>query len=305
MNSRTFVFLYGTLVLFGLGGCSFANRSELQATNKRLEAQEKQIHNLNAQLGLEASSSGVPMQAEIWAQFQALRQDFNILRGQLDDMTYQEGGEGQRPRSIREQLTRLEAAIRQIASELAIDLPMLDTPLAPGAGSSAGSSSVPASAVRSAPKTGGAAVAGKTPPKGAAASGAKGKTDPKNADLAKTLYDSGAKAFSDRKYSNAINIFADFINTYPKHSLISNSHFWQGESYYQLKNYSNAILAYQQVIEKYPGSNKLQSAMLKQGISMHRRGQKEAAKVRLNELIRKYPKGTEAARAKQFLESNP
>lgn len=126
-----------------------------------------------------------------------------------------------------------------------------------------------------------------------------------DSDLAKSLYDSGTKAFSDRRYGDAVKVFTDFINTYPKHRLISNAHFWQGESYYQLKNYSNAILSYQQVIENYPGSNKLQSAMFKQGVSMYHRGQKDAGKVRLSELVRKYPKSPEANRAQQFLDKNP
>lgn len=264
------------LFAFMLSSCAVATQNDLQAVNSRLNNQEKQIKTLNSQLGIGANTGGaVPGQAEMWAQFQTLRQDFNVVRGQLDDLTNR-GAANEEVRQLRTQVANLEAAIRQMSSELAIDLPMLE-----------GASG--ATAVRQQP-----ARQPQTTP-----------AQPASTDLAKSLYDSGTKAFSERRYSDAVRIFTDFINTYPKHNLISNAHFWQGESYYQMKNYSNAILAYQQVIEKYPGSNKLQSSMFKQGVSMHRRGQKDAAKVRLNELIRKYPKSTEAARAKQFLENNP
>ncbi|MDR2891766.1 MAG: tol-pal system protein YbgF [Deltaproteobacteria bacterium] len=125
-----------------------------------------------------------------------------------------------------------------------------------------------------------------------------------NAELAAGLYNSGTKAFSERRYKDAVKIFQDFVKTYPTHRLTSNAHFWEGESHYQLKNYSSAILAYQQVIDNFPGSDKLQSAMFKQGVSMYQRGQRDAGKIRLNELIGKYPKSQEAGRAKQFLAEN-
>ncbi len=268
-----------------VGGCALVTPEEVQTINNRISNNEKNIRTLNSQLGIGTSSTGaVPGQAEMWSQFQALRQDFNIVRGQLDELG-SSGVNGAELKKLRDKVNALEAAVRQMSSELAIDLPMLE-----GAPVAATASAAPPAAARP-------AVAAPTPT-------AK-PVQPQNTDMAKDLYDSGTKAFSDRRYSDAVRIFTDFINTYPSHRLISNAHFWQGEAYYQVKNYSNAILSYQQVIEKYPGSNKLQSAMFKQGVSMYRRGQKDAARVRLNELIRKYPKSTEATRAKQFLESNP
>lgn len=253
-----------------LSSCIMATQQDLRKVQTRVDQQEKQIRTINNQLG---GGSGGMSQAEMWSQFQGMRQDLNIVKGQIDDMQTRSAEAGEIA-MLRAKVENLEAASRVLSSQLAIELPMID-----------GATGTPA---KGAPK--------KAPVKAAPIA--------KSTDMAKTLYDSGTKAFSDRRYADAVKIFTDFINTYPKHSLISNAYFWQGEAYYQLKNYSNAILSYQQVIEKFPGSNKLQSAMLKQGISMHSRGQKDAAKVRLNELIRKYPKSTEAGRAKQFLEKN-
>lgn len=257
-----------------LSSCVMASQQDIQNLGSRLDHQDKQIRTLNTQLGIGTSNDGaVPGQAEIWAQIQGMRQDLNMLRGQTEELS-SNGAANAELAQLRDRVEKLEAALRQVSSQLAIDLPMLEGDAAAGPAAPADQKPVQAAPIA------------------------------QSGDLAKTLYDSGTKAFSDRRYNDAVQIFTDFINTYPKHSLISNAHFWQGESYYQLKNYSNAILSYQQVIEKYPGSNKLQSSMLKQGISMYNRGQKDAGKVRLNELIRKYPKSSEAGRAKQFIEKN-
>lgn len=259
-----------------LSSCVMATQQDIQNINTRMDQQDKQIRTLNNQLGIGvASGSGAPTQAEIWAQFQGMRQDLNLMRGQLEDLS-SKGAANDEVAQLRARVENLEAAVRVLSSQLAIDLPMFE---------GAGGEGLKTATTQNAPVKAAPIAAG-------------------NVDMAKTLYDSGTKAFSDRRYADAVKIFTDFINTYPKHSLISNAHFWQGESYYQLKNYSNAILSYQQVIEKYPGSNKLQSAMLKQGIAMYNRGQKDAAKVRLNELVKKYPKSTEATRAKAFMEKN-
>lgn len=272
-KSRLLLFALFTCLL---SSCVMATQQDMQKINSRLEHQDKQIRTLNSQLGIGGQSAGTaPGQAEMWAQFQGMRQDLNMMRGQLEDLS-SKGAMGEEVAQLKTRVENLEAAVRVLSSQLAIELPMVDGATGTGVKTTAPTTEP----VKAAPIANGA-------------------------DMAKTLYDSGTKAFSDRRYADAVKIFTDFINTYPKHNLISNAHFWQGESYYQLKNYSNAILSYQQVIEKYPGSNKLQSAMLKQGISMHNRGQKDAAKVRLNELVRKYPKSTEAARAKTFMEKNP
>lgn len=271
---KSFTLLLLALCACMLSSCIMATQQDLRNVYSRIDQQDKQIRTLNNQLGGH-SGTGAPGQAEMWAQFQGMRQDLNIVKGQIEDMQNR-GAEAGEIAQLKARVESLEAASRVLSSQLAIDLPMID-----------GADGAPAKA--STPQ--------KAPVKAAPIA--------PSADMPKTLYDSGTKAFSDRRYADAVKIFTDFVNTYPKHSLISNAHFWQGESYYQLKNYSNAILSYQQVIEKFPGSNKLQSAMLKQGISMYNRGQKDAAKVRLNELVRKFPKSTEAGRAKQFMEKNP
>lgn len=115
------------------------------------------------------------------------------------------------------------------------------------------------------------------------------------------LYDSASKAFSERRYKDALDSWKQFTDLYPNHSLTPNAYFWQGESSYQLQDYARAAVAYQQVIEKFPRSNKYAQALLKQGLSFLKTGKTEAGQVRLNEVIKKFPKSTEAARAKKIL----
>jgi tol-pal system protein YbgF len=202
-----------------------------------------------------------------------------------------------------------------MGSVLAIELNELDvsdssppTPGYPGSDASGDAGTdisgllVPASASAVAPSTASGALI--SPQTSSAGVPVAAQPLDQGANMAGNLYNSGTKAFSERKYQDAIKIFQDFVKAYPQNKLAGNAYFWLGESYYQLKNYNSAITAYQQIIENFTGSNKLQSAMFKQGVSMCQKGQQEAGKIRLNELISKYPNSQEADRARQFLKSN-
>lgn len=298
-TKQTLAIMLGSSLL--LSACGGVTSNDLNAIYSRINNNERQIQSINNQIG--SGSGSVPNLADTRAQMQALQQDVNSLKGQMDDVT---GGDSTGSMAqMQTKMNQIETALRQMAGQLAIELPSLDSsPLiasnastTPPAGAAAGKATSAAGAV-AAGTTG--AVAGTA----AATATAATKKPATSQDLANKLYNSGTKAFSEKRYGDAVKIFSDFVNTYPKHKLTSNAYFWQGESYYQQKNYSNAILAYQQIIEKFPSSSKMQSALLKQGVSMYNRGQKDAAQIRLNELIRKFPKSQEADRAKDFLKNN-
>lgn len=262
-----------------LSGCAaMVTQKDLDAVNSRIQRNEQQIAALGGQPAGSASMGATPGQAEMWAQMQTMQQDLNMLRGQLSG-----SAEGASSPELAAQVNRLDAAVRKMGAQLAIPLPMLD----------ASGSTYAGTPQTQAPST---PVTSSTPssPSGAGSTA-----------TASTLYDSGTRAFSERRYSDAIQIFRDFVQQYPAEKLTSNAYFWQGESCYQLKDYNGAIQAYQQVIDKFPNSGKLQSAMFKQGVSFYNKGQKDAGKIRLNELIKNYPQAQEAERAKQFLGQNP
>ncbi|MDR1686361.1 MAG: tol-pal system protein YbgF [Desulfovibrio sp.] len=244
----------------------------------RVDQHEQQIRTLMSQVG--QVEQVLPGQAEMWSQMQSMRQELNMLAGKVDDA--QGGGSGEQP-SLRDRVARLEAVVRQMASQLAVNVDGLNT----------SESAAPA------PHR---PVSGAYPPPAAypgAASPAPGRVD-----TASALYDAGIKSFDQRRYKEAASSFKDFYASYPTHKLAGNAHFWEGESWFQLKDYARAALAYQEVIAKFPGSPKLQSAMLKQGIALQNAGKKQAARERLNELVKRYPTSPEATRAKQVLAEN-
>ncbi|GHV52018.1 tol-pal system protein YbgF [Deltaproteobacteria bacterium] len=308
------VILSGFFLLPLLASC--VSQSELNNLNSRMSRNEQEMQRLGAQVG--NVEQILPGQAEMWAQMQAIRQELNGVRGQLDDMTSGTGGETRMQNArLSAGVTRLETAVRQMASQLGIQVEALDVPLEEpvvagggGAATGAASAGVTASAggisSPGTPSTGSAPLAGNAAaggiPAGGAASGTGASTAP--ADTATRLYDSGMSAFSSHDYRGAVKVFTDFAKAFPNHALASNAHFWRGESFYQLKDYAGAALAYQEVIQKFSGSAKLQSAMLKQGMAFYYAGKKDAAKLRLDELVKKYPKSPEAGRAKKFMQDN-
>jgi tol-pal system protein YbgF len=239
-----------------------------------VDRHDQQIQQILSQVG--QVEQVLPGQAEMWAQMQNMRQEINMLNGKIDDL--QRGGGDSEAGQLRDRVARLETLMRQIASQLAINADGLNT-------SDAGTYP-PAS--------------GRPTPPAASGEGAGGGT----VNTATALYESGIKAFDQRRYKDAVVAFKDFAVAYPKHNLTGNAHFWEGESYFQLQDYARAALAYQEVIAKFPGSAKVQSAMLKQGIALHNAGKKPAAQERLQDLIKRYPTSPEASRAKQFLAGN-
>lgn len=304
MTLRTI--LIGLLTVPMLVSC--VKQGEIDSLNARIARNEQQMQQLSSQVG--NVEQVLPGQAEMWAQMQAMRQELNTVRGQLDEMNAG-GGSGQTAR-LTASVARLEAAVRQMAAELGLQVEALNAPLdLPAEGSAPTEGAVPG-AIPGQNTPGASPLPPIESAAGSAAGavpGASAQPTPQSApgqvvDTATNLYDSGMSAFASRNYREAVKAFTDFTKHFAQHKLTSNAHFWRGESYYQLKDYANAVRAYQDVIQNYPGSAKFQSAMLKQGMSLYYAGKKEAARVRLNELIKKYPSSPEAGRAKKFLQQN-
>lgn len=288
--------LFLSLFLPLLASC--VKQGDLDALNARMDQNEQQMQLLSSQVG--NVEQVLPGQAEMWAQMQAMRQELNMVRGQLDEINAG-GGAGQSAR-LTATVNRLEAAVRQMASELGLQIEALNAPT-----DTYGESAQPPFDDQTTAHGFPGAPSGDTVTQTAAGKEAPSQQTPPSGqvvDTAANLYESGMNAFASRNYRDAVKAFTDFTKHFPQHKLTSNAHFWRGESYYQLKDYAGAVGAYQEVIQNFSGSAKLQSSMLKQGMSLHYAGKKDAAKVRLNDLIKKYPSSPEAGRAKTFLQQN-
>lgn len=281
------VLLLGACVQSGSGGSGTLN---LEQQVQQHDMQLKQLQ---------------PAQADAWNQLQAMRQELNILKGQMDDLQNVGGA-----RALTERVNRHDAALRQVESSMALNLnlgdPLPATPL-----------TAPASAPQTAPISG---MSGMSDATGNAAYGQQeaqapaastwGQPSPQpvvqapQKDISLALFDAGVNAYNARKYEEAQRSFTDFLKNYKEHNLVPEAQYYLAECYFQRNQFADAALAYDTVIKKYPASSRAPGAYLKQGISFSKLNQSAAAKARMQELIKKFPNSPEAARAKSFLKTN-
>lgn len=296
MNKKIVTSLMLAVGTFGLTtGC--VKQNEYDALQMRVQQQDRQLQQIQ------------PAQADSWAQMQAMRQELNAVKGQMDDLQMAGGA-----RALVDKVNRHDAALRQVESSLAMDLHLNDPAAVPTApGTAMGEDSPDAGAVQMGmgmvspvPAVGSVGVSPQatlaaTPP---AAAPARPAAPAPQKDMATALYDAGLAAYNARKYQEAQRSFADFTKNYGSNKNISSAYFYLGECSFQRNQFADAALAYDTVITKYSSSPKAPLAYLKQGIAFSKLGQNAAAKARMQELIKKYPSSAEAARAKTFLNDN-
>lgn len=304
----------GTLLL---GGCAASGGQNLEQRVQQHDAQLRQLQ---------------PNQADTWNQMQAMRQELNALKGQMDDLNNAGGA-----RALVDRVRRHDAALRQVNTSMALNLdlgePMsaaggvsaLPQPVMPAGGMADGAATGQAPGAAPAVQAvsmGGAAGSYGLPPDGQTAAGAAavpaqapgestwGQADPKpvvqvpQKDISLALFDAGVNAYNARKYDEAQRSFTDFLKNYKGHSQAAEAQYYLAECYFQRNQFADAALAYDKVIKQYPKSSSAPGAYLKQGICFSKINQTAAAKARMQEVISKYPNTPEAARAKSFLKTN-
>ncbi len=275
-----------------------------------------------------------PQQADAWNQIQAMRQEINDLKGQLDDLNNAGGA-----RALADRVRQHDAALRQVDNNMALNLDLGDpmaasrqqaavAPGAAGAGTGISPAGAPDSsaygATQSAPQP---AVPPATGSYGLPAENAQtanpamqtvqppsestwGMADPKpevqvpKKDLSLALFDAGVNSYNARNYDAAERAFSDFLKNYPDHTQTPEAQYYLAECLFQRNRFPEAALAYDTVIKKYGKSSSAPGAYLKQGICFGKMNQGAAARARMQELISKFPKSPEATRAKSYLKNN-
>ncbi|MDE5831856.1 MAG: tol-pal system protein YbgF [Desulfovibrio sp.] len=281
-----------------------------------------------------------PQQADTWNQIQAMRQEIESLKGQLDDLNNAGGA-----RALADRVRQHDAALRQVDDNMALNLnlgsPMAERaplPPAPETGrdvvpitgtqgiqpsgapdSSAYGTAAPQPALpQPAPQTAGAyGLIDETAPKSAPepevpSEATWGQADPlpqpavetPKKDISLALFDAGLNSYHSRDYAAAEKSFRDFLKNYPSHTQTADAQYYLADSMFQRNQFPEAALAYDTVIKKYPKSSNAPAAYLKQAISFSKMKQPAAAKARMQEVISKFPKSSEAARARAFLKTN-
>ena len=275
---------------------------------QREAALEEQVHQQDMQL-----RQLQPAQADTLNQLQAMREEINELKGQLDDLKNVGGAQ-----ALVNRVNKHDAALHQVENSMAMDFnlgdpltvqpkpvivpkPTQSQPLSIGQYGEPVVAENPQTPQTEAPQAAQAPSAmesnwGKESPRPKAPEPAK--------DLSLALYDAGLNAYNSRNYAEAQRSFPDFLKNYGTHKLVPDAQYYLAECYFQRNQFSEAALEYNEVITKYPKSSRAPGSYLKQGICFSKSGQKEAAKARMNELIKKYPHSPEAARAKNFLKTN-
>jgi tol-pal system protein YbgF len=115
------------------------------------------------------------------------------------------------------------------------------------------------------------------------------------------LYRCGLSLVYARRYSEAIRIFQQFLNSYPQSSLADNALYWTGEAYYAQKQYYQALSYFQQILSRYPQGNKVPDALLKIALSYMSLNRDSEGCQMLNELQYRYPNSEPAQKAYRWM----
>lgn len=108
-------------------------------------------------------------------------------------------------------------------------------------------------------------------------------------------YREAFKLLKAGQYEESIAAFTAFLQLYPNSQYADNAQYWLGETNYVTRQFEAAIVDYRKLIDDYPQSKKRSHAMLKIGYSYYELGQFDQARAVLEDLRNRFP-GTTAAR---------
>jgi len=118
-----------------------------------------------------------------------------------------------------------------------------------------------------------------------------------------TSYDRGMTLYKQKKYRDAYNSFAEYLDNNRTGSQAVNARYYAAQSLYEDKDYELAILEFQKVIVEHPQDSLAPKSLYKQGLSFEKIGDPETARIVYNKLIDSYPKSAEVNSAKTRLEA--
>ncbi len=214
--------------------------------------------------------------AELLFQLQQLRQEVQMLRGQVESQTQlinrlQKDGRD-RYIDVDRRISDLNADIANlkkggVATSVAAPVASTNT--------SSTSASVPTTPAAPVPSVSGSA---------------------------KDAYQDAYALIKAKKYDQAIASYQAFIKNYPDSSLLPNAFYWLGELHMVKNNTQEAEKVFTVVVERYPQSRKTADATYKLGQIYSRNGNQDKAKQQMLLVKQKYPNSTAAKLADRFLE---
>ena len=207
-------------------------------------------------------------------QIEALKQDLNGLRGQIEVLVNENELAQKRQRDF---YVDLDSRLRRIEQP---DPPTMATSRPP---------SVAAGAESNAPTPSSRVVAADTP-----AATATGATE-------NGAYEAAYDLFKAGDYQGAITSFQSFLGNYPVSRFIPSAHYWIGNAYYALRDFDSAINTQRNLIKTFPDSAKAPDALLNIASSQREMNKIAASRKTLEELVARYPISDAADKAKQRL----
>ncbi|MEK6707218.1 MAG: tol-pal system protein YbgF [Pseudomonadota bacterium] len=206
-------------------------------------------------------------------QIEALRQDINKLRGQIEVLANENELTQKRQRDF---YIDLDSRLRRIEQP---DPPAMSASPVPSDVAGAESNALlPVAAVD-------------TP----AASAATAETAENGA------YEAAYDLFKAGNYQGAITLFQNFLESYPRSRFAPSAHYWIGNAYYALRDFDDAIDTQRNLIKAFPDSAKAPDALLNIASSQREMNKIAASRKTLEELIARYPVSDAADKAKQRL----
>lgn len=111
-------------------------------------------------------------------------------------------------------------------------------------------------------------------------------------------YEGAQKAFAEKKYDDAIQMFQALLDGGAPEDLADNCHYWIGESYFGKKEFKEAVKHFDMVLQ-YKVSEKKGDAHFMLGRSYEILGDKAKAKESFEKVVKDYPTNDNVKKAKE------
>jgi tol-pal system protein YbgF len=111
-------------------------------------------------------------------------------------------------------------------------------------------------------------------------------------------YEGAQKAFAEKKYDDAIQMFQALLDGGAPEDLADNCHYWIGESYFGKKEFQEAVKHFEMVLQ-YKISEKKGDAHFMLGRSYEMLGDKAKAKESYEKVVKDYPTNDNVKKAKE------
>ena len=111
-------------------------------------------------------------------------------------------------------------------------------------------------------------------------------------------YEGAQKAFAEKKYDDAIQMFQALLDGGASEDVADNCHYWIGESYFGKKDYKEAVKQFEMVFQ-YKTSEKKGDAYFMLGRSYELLGDKAKAKESFEKVVKDYPTNNNVQKAKE------